>query len=137
MLRSLFRWLKARLLPERYDIGPPGQVYFTRWFLFGPRSGTGPQLLLHRFRSSDPGPGLHDHRWDFWSLLLWGGYWEHTPTGRPGETVRRWYSAPRLLRRPAEWRHRIELDGGRNCWSIVWVSPKRRQWGIHRQPAAA
>lgn len=65
---------------------------------------------------------FHDHPWSFLTLILAGGYREHTPRGvtfhGPGE----------LLHRPTPWLHRLELD--RPAWTLVFVGPRKRRWGF-------
>lgn len=38
-------------------------------------------LYFHRIMRSDMGRHFHDHPWSFLSLILRGGYTEHTPRG--------------------------------------------------------
>lgn len=126
MFRLVSRLMRI-LGRERHEIGRKGlSEYLTRWVLLGRRFGKDGQgkLFLHCFHRGDAEPYCHDHPWPFWSLILWGGYWEHTPEGK------RWYGPLRLLRRPAEWRHRVELPRGRKCWTLIWCGPRVRSWGF-------
>jgi hypothetical protein len=110
---------------EKHEIGRKGlDRYMTRWVLHGPRQGLGQKVYLHYFHNGDPEAYFHDHPWPFWSLILWGGYWEHTPRGR------RWYGMFSLLRRPADWQHRVELPRGQRCLTLVWTGSKNRAWGF-------
>jgi hypothetical protein len=120
-------WLLDRLARERHDIGRVGlDRYLTRWALWGKRfSGDGCKVFVHLFYRGDAEPYDHNHPWAFWSLILAGGYFEHSPEGR------RWYGPLRLLRRPASWRHRVELPEGRRCWTLVWTGPKVQSWGFY------
>lgn len=122
---------------ERHDIGRSGvDVYLTRWVLWGNRFGPGQKVFLHLFHRGDAEPYLHNHPWSFWSLILWGGYWEWTLTGyvnpQTGERQQesRWYGPLRLLRRPAAWFHRVTLPPGRRCWTLIWTSSKKQSWGF-------
>jgi hypothetical protein len=133
MSASWMERLLVRLKVERHDIGRLGAgTYLTRWILAGRRDpatgqrrhGDGWKLFLHVFHRGDAEPYFHDHGWPFWSLILWGGYWEITPTGR------KWYGPGRLLRRPAEWKHRVEVPEGKRCWSLLWIGTKVRSWGF-------
>jgi hypothetical protein len=118
----LIRLLDA--LFTRYEIGRAGSVYLVRWTILGRRYGPGSKLFLHWFHRSDA-DHFHDHPWPFWSLILWGGYWEHSDAGR------HWYRPGRLLRRSATWRHRVVLPEGRRAWTLVWTGPREREWGFH------
>src|SRR5258708_6676388 len=62
-------------------------------------------IRFHHILASDPGTDLHDHPWDFVSVMLAGDYTEITPAG----TVR--YEAPCVIMRKAEQLHRLVLDG--------------------------
>lgn len=117
--------------------------YVSRWIVQHPW-GT---VRLHHLRRSDADPELHDHPWDFWSLLVWGTYDEELDAGQhrrgrgdsptylgPDRAARfrrprRWLS---LLYRGAEEQHRVLLPEGRTAWTLVFSGPKRRSWGFWR-----
>lgn len=72
--RKILSWKKV---PNRNPdgsfnfIAPPIMdrlhLWRTRWFEVG----------IHHLQSADTMTlGLHDHPWDFWSIVLWGAYWE-------------------------------------------------------------
>lgn len=123
------RWLERTadaVARERHDITRPNWgVYLTRWVLSGGRFSPGPKVFLHLFRRGDAEGYCHDHPWPFTSVVLAGGYWEHTFDGR-----RRWYGPGRVLRRPADWRHWVEVPPGRTCWTLLFVGHKVRSWGF-------
>jgi hypothetical protein len=104
---------------ERHDIGRPGGgPLLTRWVILGDRfKGTCGKLYVHVFWRSDP-DDFHDHPWNFWSLILHGGYWEWTPCADYGRSAR-WYGPLSLLRRPAEHRHKVEVPPGKTCTTLV------------------
>jgi len=101
--------------PCKPELGPLMIRYMlirTPWF----------SLYLHRFLRSDNDRHFHDHPWNFWTLLLSGGYREHTPDGTF------WRRRLSLLYRPAEWQHWVEIV--KPVWTLVMVTPKRREWGF-------
>jgi len=53
-------------------------------------------------------------------------------TGKgPGDlAVGRWYGPGSVLRRPAEWAHRIEIDPRRPPVTLVLTGRRWRQWGF-------
>lgn len=125
IFERLLRLCLATLRREVFEIGKKGESpYLTRWTLWGKRFSGKKNVFLHLFHCGDRDPYFHDHPWPFWSLILWGGYWEHTESGR------RWYGPGSLLKRPADWRHRVELDGGKKCLTVVWCGEKVRSWGF-------
>lgn len=97
-----------------------GTPYLIRTYLFKSKSF---QIVIHKVLQSDP-DCLHDHPWNFISLILKGGYWEGTtPEQRlnnselewfnishgKGSIYYRWYGPLSLLFRKAEWKHRLRL----------------------------
>jgi hypothetical protein len=120
---------------EGRDTGP----YLIRWAINTPLFG----IKLHHILRSDEDRDLHDHPWSFLSIILSGGYWEHTArepdvdprfdlrhmTGKP-VTDRTWHGPGSILWRPAPSPHRLELPEGRSAWTLVLTGPKRREWGF-------
>lgn len=131
--------LVARLNPvERLDVGRQGlDLYLTRWLI---RLPFGRRLMLHHFHHGDNEEYLHDHPWPFWSLILYGGYWEESECASSElmsssvaalpKTARRWFGPGSLLRRSATWRHKVILPPGKTCWTLVWTGRKQRSWGF-------
>ncbi|MGH6969029.1 MAG: hypothetical protein ACREEN_08000 [Stellaceae bacterium] len=82
-------------------------------------------IYVHEWLRSDPAE-LHDHPWDFCSVILETGYWEITPEGRF------WREPGSIAFRKAEDRHRVEIDPTRpQPLSVIFTGPVRRQWGFH------
>jgi hypothetical protein len=127
-------------------------LYLRRFFIY-PRNKdltknqTKPRLYLHKFYRGDEDPHMHDHPWDFTSLILTQGYWEEVPgfSGLPDEKYTRFdstygadgdyryrYFFPRfsLLHRLAEHKHRVILKDSTPVWTLVLTEPKRRKWGF-------
>lgn len=107
--------------PARIAACPDDPPLLVRWRLFGCRRF---RVLLHHFLQSDSDREMHDHPWPFTSIILAGGYIEETPEGRT------WHPAGSVLRRPAEWRHRVVLPEGRRSWSLVVTGRRSRAWGF-------
>lgn len=92
--RAIFYVLYKRVARRRPADQFIGQgPYMLRWWLFGtsktldnhgnpqPRRPFGYSFYLHCFLRSDDDRALHDHPWNFVSLLLFGGYKEHRDEG--------------------------------------------------------
>lgn len=92
--------------------------YMRRWFFWCPWFG----VRLHHILRSDDDRALHDHPWDFVSIILWGAYYEVLPDER-GPQFRRW-----MIRHKAEDLHRLVLH--RPAWTLVFTGPKRKSWGF-------
>lgn len=115
---------------QRYDIrGPDGSLYMRRlrliqtpWFA----------VYLHKIVRPDADRELHDHPWDFVSLILRGGYIEETEGRGPGFTYRQkvWRKPFRLVRHKAEDFHRIDALSDVPAWTLVFCGRRRREWGF-------
>lgn len=114
----------GELFGERKD------AYLSRYYLFGGGDFLAWQVLVNAIRRIDTIDCHHDHPWDFWTLVLWGGYVESVllPDGTK-KVQRRWPG--QLSFRPAEHTHIItELPWG-TSWTLVWQRAHRRQYGYH------
>jgi hypothetical protein len=84
------------------------------------------RVVIHRFvRSDSLEDGLHDHPWPYISVILDGGYIEHTPQGsfrrKPGQ----------VLFRRARHLHRVELlSDGVPVYTLFIMGPRIRAWGF-------
>lgn len=80
-------------------------------------------IFVHCILRSDPDPYLHDHPWDFWTLLLWGRYREHRLRGPRDARM------GTLIRHSATDLHRIEVTRG-PVWTLFVHGPRYRPWGF-------
>ena len=98
---------RYRIINDRIGDEP----YLERFYLFlRDRKDFPFNIFLHRFLKSDP-DDLHDHPWAFRSLILFGGYWEYTETGKT------WRGPLSYRYAPANTFHRVELD--KNILGII------------------
>jgi hypothetical protein len=101
-----------------------GEPYMRRHYLLGGAGrGRGSSARFHEILRSD-GADMHDHPWDFVSVILSGSYVETTPQG---EQV---FGPGSVLVRRAEDVHRLTLVDG-PVWTFVTLGPARRRWGFH------
>ena len=114
---------RKRIIPDRNTQDP----YLTRYYLFLKERKYFPfNVFLHQFHKSDEDV-LHDHPWSFVSLIIKGGYWEHTPAGR-------FWRGPGTIRRArARSLHRVELEPGIEPWTIFIPGPQVQDWGFVNQ----
>jgi len=122
--------------PPDFIIGNPQAPYMRRWWVI-PRNRLF-NIYLHNILRSDEDRALHDHPWWSCSIILSGGYIEHTPRGA-------FLRKPGMIRcRRASASHRLELirdkdfriiDGFVNslrpAWTIFITGPRVREWGFH------
>lgn len=112
---------RYRLICDRQTNKP----YLERYYIFLKERNNFPfNIFLHNFLSSDP-DDLHDHPWDFRTLILCGGYWEHTEEGK-------FWRGPLSFRyMPCSIFHRIELDKNKPfCWTLFIPGKIRKDWGF-------
>lgn len=85
----------------------------------------GGSIYIHRWLRSDP-DDLHDHPWDFCSIILTVGYFEITPDGS-------FYRPPgSIVIRRAQERHRVQIDPSKpNPLSLCIAANEKRNWGFY------
>lgn len=94
-------------------------------------------IKIHKALISDP-DDLHDHPWNYISIILWGGYWEetkHTGEGYNSEyrfTTRKWYSPLSILKRRGDKPHKLIIPEGKYSISLIFVGRRYRNWSYHR-----
>jgi hypothetical protein len=108
ILKLLERIGRKRIILDRESQEP----YLTRYYVFLKERKWFPfNIFLHNFHKSDP-DDLHDHPWPFITIILKGGYWEHTPKGKfwRGAGTINWARSTSL--------HRVELEPGVDTWTL-------------------
>jgi len=120
---------RYRLINDRQDKEP----YLERYYIFIKERGNFPfNIFLHKFLKSDP-DDLHDHPWSYTTIILRGGYWEHTKNDKD-EIIKKWWGPGTIRRSPATQLHRIELDpttaGTQEVWTLFIPGSKQREWGF-------
>lgn len=111
--------LLTKILPYKeigwHDIGETFyrfQLLKTRWF----------NIYLHWLDAPNEHPQCHDHPWDFWAIILKGGYYEFNngvwTFRKPGS----------FLYRPATFAHNVVTP--KPNWSIIFTSAKKREWSM-------
>jgi hypothetical protein len=123
---NLLKFLKKREIKGCFE----REVYLTRYFIINNDTFA---IYLHHFHKSDEGTELHDHPRSFFSLILWGGYWEHRfflETDSGILTYKKWIGPGRFIFRQAETLHRVELPKGKSCWTLVFLLPRYKRWGF-------
>jgi hypothetical protein len=88
-------------------------------------------IKLHKTLISDIGD-LHDHPWNYISLILWGGYWEWTYIKLLNKQflAKKWYCPGSILFRKANIPHKLEIPTNKYCISLIFTSYKLRDWGF-------
>jgi hypothetical protein len=129
MLKRIVNFFKdrKRVIYDRQNKIP----YLVRYYVFLKDRKRFPfNITLHKILVSDL-DDLHDHPWGYATLILKGGYWEHTTTGRF------WRGPGHFRIRRAKDLHRLELpkleDGTEQpCWSLFFMGKQKQEWGFIR-----
>lgn len=122
---------RYRLIPDRKT----GQDYMHRYYLFLKDRKWFPfNVTLHKIVKSDD-PIFHDHPWPYMTIVLDGGYWEHTPIfdvkGNKIAEKQVWRGPGSIIIRKANEYHWLELD----CMigyatTLFFMGPQQREWGF-------
>lgn len=106
------------------------EPYLIRYYIFLKERHDFPfNIFIHRFLKSDP-DDLHDHPWNYYTIILNGGYWEYCKSG--GELTKKWREVG-YYKYKAEHMHRIELDpGSPPCWTLFIAGKKIKDWGFYK-----
>jgi len=120
---------RKRIIYDRNNQVP----YLVRYYLFLKDRKSFPfNITLHKILVSDL-DDLHDHPWNYATLIIKGGYWEHTPKGKF------WRGPGHFRYRSSSDLHRLELakDSEGNeipCWSLFYMGKKQNNgiWGFIR-----
>jgi len=147
-------WLHRKLLREwrretsrHMDVRIPavGPVYMRRWWRI--KRNAFFNVYFHHVLRSDEDAALHDHPWWNFSIVLEGGYYEHT-IAAGGVHSKKWYGPGSVRFRPSgAFAHRLELEtqrfnvigdhmdgkpmGEKPVKTIFITGPVLRRWGFH------
>jgi len=122
---------RYRLIPDRQT----GEDYMHRYYLFLKDRKWFPfNVTLHKIVKSDD-PIFHDHPWPFITIVLTGGYWEHTPVfnsvGKKFAEFQTWRGPGSIIIRRANEFHWLELDEQRGpATTLFFMGPQQREWGF-------
>ncbi len=108
---------RLRAIPDRNN---KSLQYLDRFYLIGGKH-TPWFVALHKIHRSDSDAHWHNHPFSWFSLILWGSYLEHQPSG----TFKRRAGFFRVRSRDS-W-HRLELRSG-PVWSLFIGFARRGSW---------
>jgi hypothetical protein len=122
---------RYRLIPDRQT----GEDYMHRYYLFlKDRTWFPFNVTLHKIVRSDD-PIMHDHPWSYMTIVLKGGYWEHTPVcnkdGKMFAEFQTWRGPGSIIKRgPGEY-HWLELDENVGpATTLFFMGRQQRDWGF-------
>lgn len=135
-----FQFFDKRIIRRKENI-----PYLIRWTIIGfGIDSSWFSIKLHNILISDE-ECLHNHPWAFISIILKGGYTEHTRELPWSYKLSKWslpvisekngfrvqhkeFRAGSILFRPARWSHRLELK--EPVWTLVFTFRKVQRWGF-------
>ena len=122
---------RYRLIPDRRT----GADYMHRYYLFLKDRKWFPfNITLHKILRSDD-PVFHDHPWSYMTIVLKGGYWEHTPIfnsdGKIFSELIRWRGPGSIIMRKSNEFHWLEMDPEVGpATTLFFMGPQVREWGF-------
>lgn len=130
--------MKKKIIYGCESRGDGADPYLTRYTLISNKYF---QVAIHVFHRSDF-DDLHDHPWDFVSIILWRGYIEETFSHTSyfhrdnyryttERKVKKRYWPGMILFRKAEHAHRVELVNGKKAVTLVFMGKYVRNWGFY------
>lgn len=163
----LVRWIVARAAQQPFH---HLEGYMERYWLVSPKSRLSAWLRqhenlcqwrdvrVHKILRSDKDGAHHDHPWDFWRVILDGGYTEVTQHDNYGDAMawirregaerdptvldnmafnahmRKWevrirYAKGHVALRRADFFHRVELAPGETATTLFVMGKYRQKWG--------
>ena len=125
----MLRWILNKFLVKEIK-ETDGTLHFRRWCLF-----LLPwfRIYIHQICLPDYDKHLHDHPWNFLSIILKGSYLERYMQG-PGYNVIRsiWRWPGSFIFHKRSDAHKIETTNG-DVWTLVFAIGKYKMWG-YRMP---
>lgn len=121
-----------------------GVPYLIRWNLLGlGKDSCIFSIKIHKILISDDAC-IHDHPWAFLSIILWGGYTEtavytfgNHSWGIPhaDEKSQKWvvtksFGRGSILWRPANWKHKLDINPKKPATTLVFTFRKTKKWGF-------
>ena len=122
---------RYRLIPDRST----GEDYLHRYYVFLKDRKWFPfNVTLHKIVRSDD-PIFHDHPWAYVTIVLKGGYWEHTPLyndkGVKFAEFQTWRGPGSVIHRKAKEFHWLELDPNVGpATTLFFMGKQEREWGF-------
>jgi len=128
MMNWFLNWLDRKgrksVILDRDGLKP----YLIRYYLAYPdhdqrqRKDIPFNIFLHQFMLSDE-PVMHDHPWSYFTIILKGGYYEHTPSGT-------FWRGPGSFRFNRGGYHWIECPEPGKTWTLFFRGRTKQSWGF-------
>ena len=130
---------RKRIIKDRSGKEP----YLERYYLFLKDRIDFPfNIFIHKFIKGDDETDLHDHPWGYFTLILYGGYWEYEYANKLQPVDNNLYKDEKIIkywRKPGYWStrnanysHRIEIDKNKGCITLFIPYKKYKDWGFYK-----
>ena len=121
----MFNWLKNLFLVKEIK-SQAGELHFQRYRIIECRLFA---LYLHYIAKADEDKHMHSHPWNFYSMILKGGYIEEIDNPRSFDTVKGRFIFSIGYRFYDTYHKVVTLC--RPTWTLVLTSPKKEDytWG--------
>lgn len=86
---------------------------------------------VHEILRSDEGRHPHNHPWPYLTVILKGGYFEHTYRDDGTEIGVKWHGPGSILWRPANSWHRLVVPAGTMATTLFITGKKAQTWGFN------
>ena len=107
-------------------ISKEGIVHFKRYGIQTPWFG----IYLHFIYKADEDKHLHDHPWNYTSIVLKGSFVEQRPSGSLLFNVKRLYPGDVVRRKAGEF-HKIYALMTPAVYTLFLTGPRIREWGYN------
>lgn len=115
------------------DAVEPDKTYLRRWRIIQTPLFS---IYLHKIFLPDRDRPMHDHPFNFWSLILKGGYMERVSDTREASsfmdpTIETNFWGPLSWHKmPIEYCHNIDRLKKVPTWTLVFVGRRQKDWGF-------
>lgn len=113
----------------REALGRAECPYMYRWVLIF----FGYSIRIHHWIRSDDKRFLHDHPWNFLTIVLKGSYTDVSESldlfCEPQEHMRETLTPGMIKYRRAEHKHYVDVPKS-GCWTLLFTSRPKRKWGF-------
>lgn len=125
-MKKIFKSILRKLLLVKEILSKEGVIHFRRYRLLQTPWFA---VYVHHICQSDMDNHMHDHPWNFMSLILEGSYFEQTsyPPNFYAIYSGKFYSGD-VVTHQAEDVHRLTLIS-KEVWTLVFTSGRERDWG--------
>jgi len=108
-----------------------GELHFRRWRIIETPWFS---IYVHGIYKADEDKHMHDHPWNYTSIVLRGFFSERIPDpNRPNREECLVLGPSKIVRRKAEQFHKIEQLHSPTVYTLFFTGRRRREWGYRTE----